>query len=83
MTIIGFERCKNGTRSLLVFDPSFSPVKQLADMATGSIPTTVKAEMADRLLRFYRRSDVQLKTYEEFEILMWVFIQRSSTWYRN
>jgi hypothetical protein len=52
-------------------------------MATGSIPTTVKAEMADRLLRFYRRSDVQLKTYEEFEILMWVFIQRSSTWYRN
>jgi hypothetical protein len=75
MTIIGFERCKNGTRNLLVFDPSFGSVKQLADMATGSISTTVKAEMADRLLRFHRRSDVQLKTYEEFEILMWVFIQ--------
>jgi hypothetical protein len=69
MTIIGLERCKDGTRNLLVFDPSFGPVKQLADMATGSIPTTVKADMADRLLRFYRRSEAQLKTYDEFEIL--------------
>jgi hypothetical protein len=69
MTIVGFERCKDGTRNLLVFDPSFGPVKQLADLATGSMPAVITANMADRLLRHYRRSIPQLRTYDEFEIL--------------
>jgi hypothetical protein len=69
MTIIGFECCNNGARNLLVFDPSFGPMKQLTDMATGSTPVEVKAAMADRLLRSHRRRDAQLKSYDEFEIV--------------
>jgi hypothetical protein len=69
MTIIGFERCKDGTRSLLVFDPSFGPMKQLVDLATGSTATVMTTNTADRLLRHYRRSESQLRTYDEFEIL--------------
>jgi hypothetical protein len=69
MTIVGFESRTDGTRNLLVFDPSFGPVKQLADLTTGSMPAVMTANMADRLLRHYRRSVAQLRTYDEFEIL--------------
>ncbi|KAH0365158.1 DUF1671-domain-containing protein, partial [Aureobasidium melanogenum] len=69
MTIIGIERYSNGSRSLLVFDPSFEPPKQLADMVTGSSSAAIPAKIASRLLRSYRRGALQLAKYDEFEIL--------------
>ncbi|KAH0319694.1 DUF1671-domain-containing protein, partial [Aureobasidium melanogenum] len=69
MTIIGIERYSNGNRSLLVFDPSFEPPKQLADMVTGSPTAAIPAKVASRLLRPYRRGAPQLARYDEFEIL--------------
>ncbi|KAI4758663.1 DUF1671-domain-containing protein [Aureobasidium sp. EXF-3400] len=69
MTIIGFERCKDDKRNLLVFDPSFGPGKQLQDLATKPSRTVITANMADRLLKSYRRSNAQLSKYDEFEIL--------------
>ncbi|KAG9952377.1 DUF1671-domain-containing protein, partial [Aureobasidium melanogenum] len=69
MTIVGIERYSNGSRSLLVFDPSFEPPKQLADLVTRSSSATIPAKIASRLLRPYRRGAVQLARYDEFEIL--------------
>ncbi|KAG9662769.1 DUF1671-domain-containing protein, partial [Aureobasidium melanogenum] len=69
MTIIGIERYSNGNRSLLVFDPSFEPPKQLADMVTGSPTAAISAKVASRLLRSYKRGAPQLARYDEFEIL--------------
>lgn len=67
MTIIGFERSNDGKRNLLIFDPSFGPRKQLQGLV--SKPSRVENAVADSLLRTYRRSAVQLKKYDEFEIL--------------
>jgi hypothetical protein len=69
MTIIGFEHCKDDKHNLLVFDPSFGPGKQLQDLAARSSHTVITANMADRLLNSYRRSNAQLSKYDEFEIL--------------
>jgi hypothetical protein len=44
-------------------------MKQLVDLATGSTATVITTNTADRLLRHYRRSESQLRTYDEFEIL--------------
>ncbi|KAK6000064.1 hypothetical protein QM012_004052 [Aureobasidium pullulans] len=69
MTIIGIERYKNGNRSLLVFDPSFEPPKQLAGMVTGSSSAAIPDKIASRLLRSYRRGASQLAKYNDFEVL--------------
>jgi len=69
MTIIGLERCKNSKRNLLIFDPSFGPRKQLQDLVSKPSRAAISADLADLLLRTYRRSAVQLKKYNEFEIL--------------
>jgi len=69
MTIIGFERCKNSKCNLLIFDPSFGPRKQLQDLVSKPSRTAVPTDLADLLLRTYRRSAIQLRKYDEFEIL--------------
>jgi len=69
MTIIGFERYNNGKRNLLIFDPSFGPRKQLQDLVSKPSRAAIPPDLADLLLRTYRRSAVQLKKYDEFEIL--------------
>ncbi|KAH0431343.1 DUF1671-domain-containing protein, partial [Aureobasidium melanogenum] len=69
MTIVGIERYSNGNLSLLVFDPSFEPPKQLADMVTGSPTAAIPAKVASHLLRPYKRGAPQLARYDEFEIL--------------
>lgn len=66
MSIIGIERRKDGSRNLLMFDSSFgtSLVVQrlLADRnARVSIENALKA---------YRRSDLSLTRWDEFEILV-------------
>lgn len=69
MTIIGIERYSDGNRSLMVFDPSIEPPKQLADMVTRSPSAVTPARVASRLLRPYRRGASQLAKYNEFEVL--------------
>lgn len=69
MTIIGFERSNSGKRNLLIFDPSFGPRKQLQDLVSKPSRAVEAADFADSLLRTYRRSAVQLRKYDEFEIL--------------
>lgn len=70
MTIIGLERWKDGSASLLVFDPFFSPsdaVKNLAGMRRLS--SRVKP---DALLKVYRRKMGYLLKYREFEVILLV-----------
>ncbi|KAI5249963.1 DUF1671-domain-containing protein [Aureobasidium subglaciale] len=69
MTIVGFERSNNGSRSLLVFDPSFGPSTQLRDLLTKSLNAVIAESVASRLLSNYRRSTTQLAKYDEFEVL--------------
>lgn len=65
MTIIGFERKKDGSKNLLVFDPMFhdsaAVTKYIGRTFTGKAP-------AD-LLRAYRRGVKYLRKYREFETL--------------
>ncbi|GAB7357242.1 hypothetical protein MBLNU459_g8221t2 [Dothideomycetes sp. NU459] len=70
LTIVGLERHKNGSRYLLVLDPSFGPshgVQQLA--MTKKLPSSWNDSTAQKLLKPYRRGRTQLSKYAEFETL--------------
>lgn len=69
MTIIGLERFKDGSRNLLVFDPSFGPSQALRGLLVRPSSATVPAKTAEGLLKSYRRATAQLARYDEFEIL--------------
>lgn len=66
MTIVGLERLVDGSRNLLVFDSSFAtstPMQKLAaDRPVHCTP--------ESLLRPYRRSELSLTRWEEFEIIV-------------
>lgn len=69
LTIIGFEKLKNGAKQLIVFDPSFhdsSYIVRLIGQASFTHP------MPDLALKPYRRGNRYLKAYKEFELLRWV-----------
>ena len=67
MTIVGFERRKDGQSQLLVFDPS------LRDSQTfmSSHGKTIRGSKAkvEALLEPYRRGNRYLRRYDEFELL--------------
>ncbi|KAL2163131.1 hypothetical protein VTH06DRAFT_6967 [Thermothelomyces fergusii] len=66
LTIIGLERLKNGSRQLLVFDPSFhdsSYIVRLIGQASFKHPAP------DLALRAYRRGGDYLKKYRSFELV--------------
>ncbi|KAF4412239.1 Ubiquitin carboxyl-terminal hydrolase ZUFSP [Colletotrichum fructicola Nara gc5] len=65
LTIVGFERQKNGPSNLLVFDPMFRDPPALAQL----IGQTFKHRSADESLKPYRRGSKYLRRYREFEIL--------------
>ncbi|KAI8298583.1 hypothetical protein K4K59_002751 [Colletotrichum sp. SAR11_240] len=65
LTIVGFERQKNGPSNLLVFDPMFRDAPALARL----IGQTFKHRSADESLKPYRRGSKYLRRYREFEIL--------------
>ena len=68
MTIVGIEKRKDGSRSLLVFDPAYNPSKEmlkilnLASATNGSKPQI-------SLIKPYRRGKNYLKRYHTFETL--------------
>jgi len=65
MTIVGIELRKDGSRNLLVFDPAYTPSKQVA---SGAI-VNLDSKHARQLLRPYRRGKWQSKRYRAFETL--------------
>lgn len=65
LTIIGFEQLKNGSKHLLVFDPSFHD----SSAVTRLIGKTFVHPMSDMPLKQYRRGTRYLKAYREFELL--------------
>lgn len=68
MTIVGIEKRKGGSRSLLVFDPAYNPSKDilrrlsLASATNGTEPST-------SLIKPYQRVKKYLKRYHAFETL--------------
>ncbi|KAK3676396.1 hypothetical protein LTR78_003672 [Recurvomyces mirabilis] len=66
MTIVGLERRTDGSRSLLVFDPSFETSAGMLSLVAGR---RSRAEL-DTLLKAYRKTDQSLAKWEEFEILV-------------
>ncbi|KAF7191746.1 Zinc finger-containing ubiquitin peptidase 1 [Pseudocercospora fuligena] len=66
MSIVGIERRKDGSRNLLMFDSSFGtslPVQRL--LADRNARVSV-----ENALKAYRRSDLSLTRWDEFEILV-------------
>ena len=68
MTIIGFERHKNGTCNLLVLDPMYKTSPGIHRL----IGTRFRSFHPARFLKAYRRGDSYLKRYPIFEILKYV-----------
>ena len=66
MTIVGLERKRDGSRNLIMFDPSFATSAPMGRLLAGrqahALPET--------LLKPYRRSDHGLSRWEEFEIIV-------------
>lgn len=65
LTIIGFEKLKNGSKQLIVFDPSFHDSSYI----TRLVGKTFVHPMPDLALKMYRRGSRYLKAYREFELL--------------
>ncbi|KAL2019963.1 hypothetical protein VTK56DRAFT_8963 [Thermocarpiscus australiensis] len=65
LTIIGFERLKNGTKNLIVFDPVFHDSSSIMRL----VGQTFVHPMPDLALKPYRRGNKYLKNHREFEIL--------------
>ena len=65
MTIVGFEKKKDGSANLLVFDPMFHDSTAIVKL----IGKKITHKNSSDLLRAYRRSIKYLRKYNEFEIL--------------
>jgi hypothetical protein len=66
MTIVGFERKVDGSKNIMVFDPTSpdsSNVTQLIDLKKFTL------KQPEDVLRAYRRGVKYLKKYNEFELL--------------
>jgi hypothetical protein len=72
LTIIGFEKLKNGTKQLIVFDPSFHDSSYILRLVGQ---TFFKHPMPDLALKPYRRGNRYLRAYKEFEILRLVLLE--------
>lgn len=69
LTIVGFERFKDGTRGLLVFDPGLGPsehMRRLLGMPSSRITTKVNV---DALLWPYRRGENRLQNLDPFQTI--------------
>jgi zinc finger-containing ubiquitin peptidase 1 len=66
MTIVGLERKKDGSRNVILFDPSFA-----TSAGMGRLLARRKAfTHPNTLLQAYRRSEVNLSRWDEFEIIV-------------
>lgn len=68
MTIVGLERLVDGSRKLLVFDSSFATSVQMKRLASQQQALC----SLEGLLRPYRKSDLSLTRFDEFEIIVYV-----------
>jgi hypothetical protein len=68
MTIVGFECRQDGSRVLLVFDPSFHDSPNVTKLVGKRFQHKNPAE----LLRAYRRGPKYLSKFNEFEVFMYV-----------
>lgn len=66
MTIVGLEKRADGTRNLLVFDSSFATADPMKRLVAGATTAT----SIDTLLRTYRKSDLSLRRWDAFEMIM-------------
>lgn len=66
MTIVGFERKRDGSKNLIVFDPMYHDASNV--MRLVNAPPFIHKAPAD-VLKAYRRGLKYLKKYNEFEIL--------------
>ena len=66
MTIVGLERNHDGTRNLLLFDPSFATSGPMHRLVANKKATS----SLDAMLRPYRRSELGLTRWEEFEVIV-------------
>jgi zinc finger-containing ubiquitin peptidase 1 len=65
MTIIGFEKKKDGTANILVFDPMFHDSSDVVQLIGENFPLKSPAV----LLKAYQRPMRHLRKYSEFEVL--------------
>jgi len=65
-TIVGMERKNDGSRNLLVFDPSIATTAAVGRLLAGR--TAYSGH--DAILKSYRRSDVSLSRWDEFEVIV-------------
>lgn len=65
MTIVGFEKQKDGTKNLIVFDPMFHDSPNI----TKYIGNSFNHKFPGLMLRAYRRGVKYLKRHNEFELL--------------
>ncbi|KAK4164867.1 zinc finger with UFM1-specific peptidase domain protein [Cladorrhinum sp. PSN259] len=68
LTIIGFEKLKNGARQLIMFDPYFHDSSSITRLV-GKVPLSAHHPSPDNALRTYRRGAKYLKPYREFEVV--------------
>lgn len=72
MTVIGFERQRNGAKNLIIFDPMFHDASNILKLVGRKFEYT----FADTALKPYRRGSKYLRRYREFEVLRLV-LQKS------
>jgi zinc finger-containing ubiquitin peptidase 1 len=65
MTIIGFEKKKDGTANILVFDPTFHDSSDVVKL----IGKNFSHKSPAALLKAYQRPVRHLRRYSEFEVL--------------
>lgn len=65
MTCVGLEKNKDGTRTLLVFDPSWFTTEAMGRVIEGK---SVKSP-PESLLKPYRRNEVSLGRFSDFELV--------------
>lgn len=70
MTIVGLEKWRDGSASLLVFDPFFSPTDAMKELAGRKISSKIRPDV---YLKVYRRKMSYLAKYKEFEVILLVF----------
>ena len=68
MTVIGIEKRKDGSRTLLVFDPAYNPSKEMLRILAHD-STTNGIELSVALIKPYRRGKKYLERYHAFETL--------------
>ena len=68
MTIVGFEKRKDGSRSLLVFDPAYNPSREMLRLLSlASSASSIEHSVS--LIKPYRRGTKYFKRYHAFETL--------------